>query len=935
MDPMDRGSEDPNIRNTAAGPGDAAARSRAAEGSGFGGDAALPVPLGPSGSDPATSARALADKGARRPVQIIAGELRVTVNPIDGSEVELCPPDLRPPLPVRRSAEERAELARTARPPLPPGLVPNRPPLPEYQEVRRRLVRLLSRGRSVRLTGPPGSGRTTLLEGVAEDCAHLAPDGVIRLSGHRRTVKDLLYDLFSTVYAAEGYRPDDGLLRRLVGEIGAVVLLDDLEFGGQALDELLDATPECAFVLAATPDAPAPSSDLPLEEIFLSGVGRNDGMDLLRQTVGRELTEEERSWAGDLWFASEGLPARFVQAGALLRYRDQAHARAAQQDPLSGPAPVPEVPLPSLAEGSAPVALLASLLSPTARALLQFAVALGGEVPHRAQLPALLSDPHADGALGELLTAGLLTPVGARYRLAAGIQPQLEAAGYGEGAAARADAAGEHYIWWTGHRSVAPERVLAESDTVLATLAALVPNATVPSGPSGTDGERNRAVHLARTAAPAFVAALDWGVWERALRSGQEAARRAGEVAEEAYFHHELGVLALCTGRLDRARAELEASIGLRGVLADKRGTVTGRRALALVEDRAAAGESGSGPAAPVEPRQDGPSTRSGPSRSGDDPMPSAAQTSFGAGVPFLAPEDPPTTELRQISDRPKAPAAASDAAGGTGATLPGTPGHRQPDGGYPDADEADLYARSDGLSYSRFGEGPYPGPAEDPEPEPGGDSHGDPEGPATLVARGPGRAAADEGPVVRSDGRRGTAKNTKRNLVAAAGGTLLAAILGTVVTLGTTSDHGKPSSTVDPDPSVSQQDGDGVPAGEQASQSDDPSTASPSSSSGSPSTSGSTSPTASGTTGVPGDGGHASSASGKPSNEATTKRPTHRPPATTKPPTTKPPTSKPPTSSPPASPSGSTTPDPGAPDATGTTADRLSAGASSTGAHS
>ncbi|NDZ85257.1 hypothetical protein G3I23_06660, partial [Streptomyces sp. SID10115] len=60
----------------------------------------------------------------------------------------------------------------------------------------------------------------------------------------------------------------------------------------------------------------------------------------------------------------------------------------------------------------------------------------------------------------------------------------------------------------------------------------------------------------------------------------------AGEVAEEAYFHHELGILALCGGQLDRARAELEASIGLRGALADKRGMISGRRALALVADR-------------------------------------------------------------------------------------------------------------------------------------------------------------------------------------------------------------------------------------------------------------------------------------------------------------------------------------------------------------
>jgi hypothetical protein len=100
-------------------------------------------------------------------------------------------------------------------------------------------------------------------------------------------------------------------------------------------------------------------------------------------------------------------------------------------------------------------------------------------------------------------------------------------------------------------------------------------------------GHASAAVLLARTVAPVFAAALVWGAWERTLRVGQEAARLSGEVAEEAYFHHELGVLALCTGNLDRARAELEASIALRGALADRRGTLVGRRTLALVNDRA------------------------------------------------------------------------------------------------------------------------------------------------------------------------------------------------------------------------------------------------------------------------------------------------------------------------------------------------------------
>ncbi|MER6999557.1 ATP-binding protein [Streptomyces sp. NPDC000410] len=529
--------------------------------------------------DPATADFGQQKPALARTARLVSGDFLLTVNPIDGSEIEPCPPGEQPAAPVRHSADERDEMRRAAKPPLPPG--PSGPPLPllERGEERERLVRLLGRGRSVRLTGPAGSGRTALLDAIATDCADLAPDGVVRLSGYHRTPTELLYELLTAVHSAPLHRPDRAGLLELVRDIGAVVVLDDLEFGGTALDELLDATPECAFVLAATPDVAAPSADSHLEEVFLQGLGRSTALELLERAVERPLTDDEANWAGDLWFESEGLPLRFVQAGALLRQRDALRAPDPDGDGDDVFADGHDVPLPTLGEGAAPAALLASRLSESARDTLRFAVALGGEIPHQAHLPALVGDTHADAALGELTGSGLLTPVGSRYRLAAGVAAQLVAAGYGEGSVTRAHTAAQHYAWWAGHPSVAPERAAAEADAVLAAMTALVP---------GRDaGHPSAAVLLARSAAPAFAAGLHWGAWERALRTGQEAARLAGEVAEEAYFHHELGVLALCSGNLDRARAELEASIALRGALADKRGTVAGRRALALVADRA------------------------------------------------------------------------------------------------------------------------------------------------------------------------------------------------------------------------------------------------------------------------------------------------------------------------------------------------------------
>ncbi|AXL91008.1 AAA family ATPase [Streptomyces sp. CB09001] len=681
--------------------------------------------------DPITSDFGQHAPALARTVQLVSGDFLLTVNPVDGSEIEVCPPAERPARPEKLTAAERAEAERAARPPVPPGPVRTVLGLLAREDERERLVRLLARGRSVRLTGPASSGRTSLLDLVAEDCAGLAPDGVVRLNGHHRTADDLLHDLFYAVHRAPLHRPDRAELLGHLREVGAVVVLDDVEFGGTALDELLDATPECAFLIGATPEAAAPSADSAVEEVFLTGLDRSDGVELLERAAGRTLTEEEANWAGDLWFESEGLPLRFVQAGALLRRRDReragadavdefgvfADARPADDTPYDA-AEADDVPLPSLGEAAAPAPLLASRLSASARATLELAVALGGEVPHQAHLPALVGDTHADAALGELTDCGLVSPVGSRYRLAAGVLTQLESAGYADAVRERATAAAQHYAWWAGHPSVTPERVCAEADAVLAALAVLVPTTT----PTAED-EESPAVQLARTAAPAFAAGLHWSAWERALRSGTEASRLAGDVAEQAYFHHELGVLALCEDQLDRARAELEASIGLRGALSDKRGAVAGRRALALVADR-----------------------------TGDTPGLGSGAGAFAAAAPAAGPA-------------------------AVGAGLGPTVGEE-----VPDARNEESASPSAGV--------PAPFPPLQPRPQS-----------PTLVTR---REPAGEPSRTVAGGIKGFAR---RNLVAAGAGALLVAVLGTVVTLGATSenDGGDPSNEVGVNPSASQ----------------------------------------------------------------------------------------------------------------------------------
>ncbi|WP_326596499.1 ATP-binding protein [Streptomyces sp. NBC_01803] len=485
-----------------------------------------------------------AQAGPARAVELVAGDFLLTVNPVDGSEIESCPPGRRPITPRRAPAS--ASEAGSGQ--------DDETPLLERDEIRHRLGRLLAHGRSVRIAGAPGTGRTALLDAVARDCAGLAPLGVIRLDGYRRSPKDLLHELYAAAHHIPAYRPGPTELAAALREIGAVVIIDDIEFGGAGLDEILDATPECALLVAGLPGLPAATGAARVEELLLPGLSRTAALELLEFRIGRPLDQAETDWAADLWFDTEGLPQRFVQAAAAF------HRRGG-----------PEVPLP---DSVTLTVTLAAALSEAAREVLRLATALGGDMPEAARLPSLTGEPQAAEAYTELLESGLLTGLGGRHRLASGVVADLLAAGYGEGSADRTLSAAWRYTWWLSEASVTPAAVAAEAEVLLAVLRA-----------AHRAGHVTAVATLARAAAPMLAGTPRWGMWERVLRGGQEAARTAGEVAQEAYFHHELGVLAICEGRLDRARAELEAAAALRAAVADAAGAVAGRRALALVAD--------------------------------------------------------------------------------------------------------------------------------------------------------------------------------------------------------------------------------------------------------------------------------------------------------------------------------------------------------------
>ncbi|GAA3051952.1 hypothetical protein GCM10020229_74310 [Kitasatospora albolonga] len=522
----------------------------------------------------------------QRSGELVTGDWLLVVGGADGSEFRPCPPEWRPQ--PRRVVADSHRPTAAAVGPLALGSAAADQPLLDREADVAQLLGLLAEGRSVRLVGQGGSGRTALLGAVADAAGELAPDGVVRLTGHRRTSSDLLQDLYAATHRSAPFRPDQDQLRDLLAPLGAVVVIDDVEPSGPELEELLAAAPDCAFLVSVAPGSPQLPPGSRLLDHLVGGLSRPACLNLVSRLAGRPLDEHERAWAIDLWFESEGLPLRFVQAAALLRQRDvevdtlvaehEDRGRvfglvkevARPEDPAELEGELRRsVPLPSVAESAAPTLRLAAGLSEAARAVLLLAVALGGECPTAPHLPALIDVGLGESALQELTDCGLAVSIGGHHRLTDGVLETL-AEQWEPGEVAFG--AARHFSWWVGHSSVSPAQLAAEAEVVVGALLA-----------DRAAGRPEEVLRLARAAAPAFALSLRWGAWEQVLEIGLEAARELGSPTEEAWFHQELGVLAACTGVTGPAIGELEAALSLRASVEEARGTAAGRRMLALL----------------------------------------------------------------------------------------------------------------------------------------------------------------------------------------------------------------------------------------------------------------------------------------------------------------------------------------------------------------
>ena len=390
-------------------------------------------------------------------------------------------------------------------------------------------------GGVVNVYGEPGVGKTHLLSHVAHSPTGVVlPDGLVHVDAQDAPLDDVLQALFEEFYdcGEPPVRPSRSRLRRALSDRRALALVDGFALQREEGQAVLSAAPGCAFVVASTERTLWDG-----EAVHLEGLELRFALAIVEQENGRALTPEERVDAEALCNALSGHPWRIREAAA--RARDEGRSLAEAARALD------------------PTEMLAALTSGEESVLAGLAAMGGGPVglQHVRELsPVEDVDPVLEG----LERRHLVVSHSPRYSLPGPLAEEIERRTDLESLRARA---AEHFTGWA-ERERDPAAVAAERPAVLALLRW--------ASRTGRDVE---AIRLGRAAEAAFAATGRFGAWGAAVETVLAAARRRGDVADEAWGLHQRGTRTFALDeRKAEALADLEQARAIRRRIGDRNG---------------------------------------------------------------------------------------------------------------------------------------------------------------------------------------------------------------------------------------------------------------------------------------------------------------------------------------------------------------------------
>lgn len=382
--------------------------------------------------------------------------------------------------------------------------------------------------------GEPGIGKTHLLSHVAHSRAGGAlPDGIVYVDAEAGPLDDVLQALFEEFYdcGEPPVRPSRSKLRRALSDRRALVVVDGFGLEREDAQEVLSAAPGCAFVVASTARSLWDGGAIQLE-----GLELEFALGIVEQEVGRALTPDERAEAEALCTALSGHPWRIREAVA--RARDEGRSLA------------------EAARSLEPTAMLAALTSGEESVLAGLAAMGGGPVglQHVRELSPV---EEVDEVLEGLERRHLVLSHSPRYSLPGPLAEEIERRTDLEPLRARAI---EHFTGWA-ERERDPAAVAAERPAVLALLRW-----------ASRTGRDAQAIRLARASEALFAAAGLFGSWGAAIDTVLTAARRGGDLGNEAWGLHQRGTRTFTIDQDKAALADLESAREIRSRIGDRAG---------------------------------------------------------------------------------------------------------------------------------------------------------------------------------------------------------------------------------------------------------------------------------------------------------------------------------------------------------------------------
>ena len=407
--------------------------------------------------------------------------------------------------------------------------------------------------RPIEFTATCGYGKSTLLRHIA---AHTVYDGVAHSSVYLLAgpggLHDLLQRLVAELFTSDPpVKPTPEQCAELLGQVRAVIMLDDVMLDPGQVDYLLRVLAGCSLVLGT----PRPVLGRHGTSHILAGLPGHAAVELITSELGRQLTGGELAAVEHLAAAVDGQPLHLRQAAALVRENGLSFewlARIAERAPEE---------LDRLS--------IRALARQERRALAVLALAAGALMP--ANLVGTMGDIASIGQpLGLLHRRGLAVQHADRFGL-----PICKVGGYRQMLLKDLQLATalREFAGWLANRDPTTADSLSAAGAALGIIEWAAERGDWPA-----------VVRLVRVAEPILTLAGRWEASSHILGQGLEAARATGDHAAEALFEHQQGTLAFCRDELSAAKQLLEHALRLREWLADSDGAAVTRHNLQLLQ---------------------------------------------------------------------------------------------------------------------------------------------------------------------------------------------------------------------------------------------------------------------------------------------------------------------------------------------------------------